>query len=138
MPAVGGDVDELRLADDAVQRLVVDDVVEEGAEPDALGLETVAGVGDRFGDGAAQVVVELVDELDERRLLVREVDIEGALGDAGTADDLGDRCPVVGELSEDVLGGGEDGSASRPSLVRRRLVQGPLPPWWRMPVVPAN
>jgi hypothetical protein len=73
-------------------------------------------------------VVELTDELDECGLLVGEVDVEGSLGDPGSANDLGDRGAIVGELAEDVFGCIEDRLPRGAALLGRRFVQGRSPP----------
>src|SRR5690606_41183698 len=67
----------------------------------ALDRQAIAEALGRLGEAAAEAVAEGVDELGEDRLLGREVDVEGAEGDAGAAGDLDDRRPFEADLAED-------------------------------------
>ena len=70
----------------------------------------VVGIGPR-DDGrepGCEAVVELLEQLVEQRLLAREVDVEGAVGDPGGGGDVADRGRLEAVLLEQSAGHGAE------------------------------
>ena len=71
-----------------------------------------------FGHRVSDAGVQVADELVEDVFFAREVEVEGALGDACRLGDLHDRRVVVAELGEDMLRRLEQPPAGAGSAVR--------------------
>src|SRR4029077_14818692 len=93
---------------------------EVGLEAPHLGLQPRVALRRGLLHGATHATVQVADELVEDRLLRVEVQVEGAGGDTGTLRDLHDRCVVVAELAEDVLGRVEQPAARVEPALRER------------------
>ena len=97
--------DELGLPDDPVERRVLGGEAEVRLEAEQLRLERASSpCSRRLLHRVAHALVQVAHELVEDRLLRVEVEVEGALRDAGRLGDLHDRRVVVAELAEDGLG----------------------------------
>src|SRR6266516_981774 len=97
--------DELRLADDPVERGMLSGEAEVRAEAEQLRLEARRALRRRVLHRVADPPVQIAHELVEHVLLRREVEVERALADACRLGDLHDRGLVVAELAEDLLRG---------------------------------
>jgi hypothetical protein len=102
---LGGD--ELRLADDPIERLVLAREAEVRGEAEHLGLDAGGPLGGGVLHRVPHAAVEVADELVEDLLLALEVEVEGALGHAGRLRDLHDRRVVEADVREDLLRGFE-------------------------------
>src|SRR5438477_7077251 len=116
--------DELGLADDPVQAGVLLGEVEERAEAEQLRLEPRLPPRRRLLHGLANAVVQVAHELGEDLLLRREVEIEGALADAGPLGDLHDRRLRVADVGEDLLRRLEQAPPRLHALARERAAAG--------------
>lgn len=84
-------VDELRFLDDAVEAGVGADELDEGEKPLALGVQPRLRPCGGVGEMLAKLAAHLQDQLAQHVLLALEVDVEGALADAGGRGDVADR-----------------------------------------------
>ena len=113
MQVEGFGIDEFGFPHDLIQRSVVLDEGEERSQTSSLHLEAIRDTVEIGGDRRTQRCVEVLHELDEHGLLVGEVHVEGALGNARPTRDLAHGGTVVTLFAEDLLGGGpgrdEDG-----------------------------
>ena len=118
-------VDELRLPNDLVDGRLLEDPPEEGSKPGSFHLpafgEAFRGEGTRLPD----LVIDMTNQLQERSLLVREVNVEGALCDAGASRDLGHRRPFVTEFGDGCLGSLQNRPPRGPSPLGHRKVWNP-------------
>ena len=95
--------DELGLADDPVERGMLRREAKERREAEELALGSRPALRRGFGHRLPDSMVQVEDELVEDLLLVREVEVERALPDAGGLGELHDRGVVIAELCEHLL-----------------------------------
>src|SRR5688500_8630382 len=97
--------------------LVRSDKGAEGPQTHTLHLDAILDALDRLGQVGAQHLAQVLDKLNNDRLLIREVQVKGALPNIRRFGDVRDRGDLVALLPKDQLRGLQD---LLPSLLAAR------------------